>query len=74
MSKTRTGATTTISSSSVAYSELTTGAYEVTGGSSTGTIQARLLCQPAGSNVYYQDTRLANGVLQIDMTKQVQYT
>lgn len=74
MSKTRTTSTTTISSAEAAYSDLASGSYELSGGTSTGTIQARILCQPAGSSVYYQDTRLASGVLNIDMTRTVQYT
>ncbi|MCB9742623.1 MAG: hypothetical protein H6740_08490 [Alphaproteobacteria bacterium] len=47
----------------------------VTGGSTGGGgIQARILCQPAGSSAYYSDFRDAAGVLHIDMTKEVQYT
>ena len=74
MSKSRTDAVTatTISAKEAAYTELTSGSYELSSGGS-GTIQARILCQPAGSSVYYQDSRLATGVLHIDMTKTVQY-
>lgn len=72
---TTTLSTTTLSTSQVAYSELTKGSYSVTGSTDSGDgIQARILCQPAGSNVFYSDTRLADGKLQIDMTKEVQYT
>ena len=55
-------------------SELTRDSYEVVGGTlDDGGVQARILCQPAGSSVYFQDTRLADGKLQIDMTKTVQF-
>ena len=55
MSKSRTDAVTatTISAKDAAYTELTSGSYELSSGGS-GTIQARILCQPAGSSVYYQ--------------------
>ena len=67
---------TTEELSEVTEAELTAlapGEYEVKGGDNGGGIQARIICQPAGSNVYYSDTRLADGKLQIDMTKEVQY-
>ncbi|MCB9761001.1 MAG: hypothetical protein H6739_14275 [Alphaproteobacteria bacterium] len=51
------------------------GEVSVTGGETGGGgIQARILCQPAGSSAYYADHRDAAGVLHIDMTREVQYT
>ena len=70
-----TASTATLSTVSEAQvTTLSKGQYEVVGGDSGGDVQARILCQPAGSDKFYSDTRLADGKLQIDMTKQVQYT
>lgn len=68
--------TTTVKASEATYSDLTTGSYSVKGSTepSGGTIQARLLCSPAGSQTYYQDSRDANGMLTIDMTKEINMT
>lgn len=68
--------TTTVKASEATYSDLTTGTYSVKGSTEPtgGTIQARLLCSPAGSQTYYQDSRDANGMLTIDMTKEINMT
>lgn len=55
-------------------SELDPKKYQVSEeGGSTTPVSARILCQPAGTSVYYSDHRDAEGVLHIDMTKEVKY-
>lgn len=66
--------TTTVKASEAAYSDLSEGSYSVSGTPTTGTIQARLLCSPAGSTKYYADSRDAKGMLTIDMTKEINMT
>lgn len=66
--------TTSVKASDAAYSDLQEGSYAVTGTSTTGPIQARLLCSPAGSTKYYADSRDAKGMLTIDMTKEINMT
>lgn len=73
---TKTSTSTTLSASTASYTDLAAGSYSVKGTTTptTGPIQARLLCSPSGSTTYYQDSRDANGLLTIDMTKEINMT